>query len=148
MSDTKHEVLKLWVRPAEGAPMREHDALVIETGRGVVGDHSFGRMRHVTIIFEDDWNEAAREIGRPVDPSGRRANVLLSGGGGARFVGTRLQLGEILLEVKGIVSPCPVMEKAGVGMMKALQPNGRSGIWGRVLQGGTLRLHEILTSAV
>ena len=82
MNDTSHRVLRLWVRPERGGPLVERDALEVETGRGVVGDHTLDRLRHVTIVFEDDWAAATREVGRDVDPIERRANVLVSGGGG------------------------------------------------------------------
>jgi MOSC domain-containing protein YiiM len=142
-----HRVLALWIRPREGAPLEPRDALEIETGRGIVGDHSFSRLRHVTIVFEDDWDEAAAALGRPVDPIGRRANVLVSGGGGIRFVGTRIRLGPALAEIKGITRPCPVMERAASGLQAALEPNGRGGVWGRILEGGMLRLGDVLAGS-
>src|SRR5262249_42963872 len=138
-SATEHRVLRLWRRAVEGGPMVERDHLDLVAGQGVVGDHSFGRLRHVTLGFADDWNAAAAQLGRDVDPVGRRANVLLSGGGGQRFVGRTIRLGEITLEVKGITTPCPVMDRAAPGMRVALQPDGRAGVWGRVKEGGRLR---------
>jgi MOSC domain-containing protein YiiM len=140
----EHRVKALWIRRSEGGPMEAQTELTIETGAGIVGDHTLGRLRHVTIIFEADWNAAAAELGRPVDPAGRRANVLVSGGNGARFVGRQVRLGPAVLEIKGITRPCPVMEKAAPGMQAALQPEGRSGIWGRVLEGGQVKLDAAL----
>src|SRR5215813_9690286 len=141
-----HRILKLWSRPIAGGPMVERERLEVLAGRGVVGDHTFGHMRHVTLVFVDDWNAAAAELGVPVDPAGRRANVLLSGGRGARFVGETVRLGDVELEIKGITTPCPVMDKAAPGMRVALQPEGRAGVWGRVLAGGTLRPGDALIS--
>jgi len=140
----EHRVLKLWYRPVAGGPMVERERLEVEAGHGVVGDHTFGHMRHVTLVFIDDWNAAAAELGLQVDPAGRRANVLLSGGRGLRFVGRTVRLGAIELEVKGITAPCPVMDKAAPGMKLALQPEGRAGVWARVLSGGTLRPGDTL----
>jgi MOSC domain-containing protein YiiM len=140
----EHRVLKLWVRPQEGGPLEERDALTVEEGQGIVGDHTLGRLRHVSIVFEDDWNSAAREIGKQPDPIGRRANVLLSGGNGQRHVKTQIRLGEVLLDVKGELAPCPIMEQAAEGMHEALKPNGRGGIWGRVVRGGEIRRGETL----
>jgi MOSC domain-containing protein YiiM len=144
---SEHQILKLWYRPVAGGPMVERDRLEVEAGKGVVGDHTFGHMRHVTLVFVDDWNAAAAELGIAVDPAGRRANVLLSGGRGLRFVGSTVRLGDIVLEVKGITAPCPVMDKAAPGMKVALQPEGRAGVWGRVLSGGTVRPGDALQPA-
>lgn len=147
MTDT-HSIRRLWVRPVEGGPMEPRDELEVEHGVGIVGDHSHGCMRHVTIVFEDDWNAAAQQLGRDVDPAGRRANVLVSGGGGRHYVGQHLRLGPVLIEVKGITEPCPVMEKAAEGMRDALKPDGRAGVWGRVLEGGRVTLSDVLSVEV
>lgn len=141
MDDTlsNHEVLKLWNRPDEGGPMVEQDALELRVEGGCVGDHTFGRLRHLTLVFEADWQRAADDLGRTVDPVGRRANVLLSGGDGGRLIGRQIRIGPVLLEVKGETAPCPVMEKAAPGMMAALKPETRAGVWCRVVEGGTIR---------
>jgi MOSC domain-containing protein YiiM len=131
--------LRLWLRPVEGGALVERPRLTLESGRGVAGDHSYGRLRHLTLVFEDDWRAATAELAREVDPVGRRANVLLSGGGGARYVGARVRLGEAVLEIKGITRPCPVMDRAAPGLKQALEPDGRGGIWGRVVDGGAVR---------
>lgn len=135
----EHIVQRLWLRRREGAPLEPQTELQLETGRGITGDHTFGRLRHVTIVFQADWDAAAAELGRAVDPIGRRANVLVSGGAGARFVGRNVRLGSAIVEIKGITRPCPVMERAAPGLEQALRPDGRSGIWGRVVEGGVLR---------
>lgn len=140
-----HRILRLWVRPAQDAPLVEAAELRLVAGRGVEGDHAFGRMRHVTIVFEDDWRAATAELGRDVDPSGRRANVLVSGGGGQRFVGATIRLGDAVVEVKGIVAPCPVMDRAADGLQEALKPSGRAGIWGRIVEGALVRARDELT---
>lgn len=144
MTDEGHRVLRLWVRPRTDAPLEERDHLAIETGKGVVGDHAHGRLRHVTIVFEDDFAAAARVLGRPVDPSARRANVLVSGGDGRRFVGRTIRLGGVTLEVKGLVAPCDAMDRAAQGLKDALAPDGRAGIWGRVVEGAVLRPGDVL----
>src|SRR5512138_1669465 len=121
------------------------ESLRAVAGSGVEGDHTFGRLRHVTLVFEDDWNEAAASLGITVDPVGRRANVLLSGGGGRGLVGRIVRLGQTTIEVKGITSPCPVMDRAARGMKEALAPNGRAGVWGRFRAGGAIRPGDELT---
>ena len=124
--------------------MEPRNALDAVAGSGIAGDHTHGRLRHVTLVFEDDWNAAAATLGLAVDPAGRRANVLLSGGGGRGLVGRRVRIGKVVVDVKGITSPCPVMDKAAPGMMAALRPEGRAGVWGRIVTGGTLRPGDAL----
>ena len=142
--DHTHTVLKLWLRPVAGGPMQPRESLELKREGGVVGDHTFGGKRHVTLIFEDDWNAAVAELGREVDPSGRRANVLLSGGNGQRLVGRTIRLGGLRVEVQSITSPCAVMEQAAEGLAEALEPDGRAGVWVRLLDDGTLRPGDAL----
>jgi MOSC domain-containing protein YiiM len=131
-------VLRLWTRAASRAPTEDREALELTTGQGVVGDHTFGSKRHVTLIFEDDWKAATAALGRDVDPSARRANVLLSGGDGLALIGQRIRLGDCLLEIRGETRPCFVMDEAVEGLKDALAPDGRAGIWGVVLEGGSV----------
>jgi MOSC domain-containing protein YiiM len=126
--------------------MELRDALVAVAGSGIAGDHTQGRLRHVTLVFEDDWNAAAATLGLAVDPAGRRANVLLSGSGGGELVGRRVRIGDVVVDVKGVTAPCPVMEKAAPGMMAALRPDARAGVWGRIVTGGTLRPGDALAA--
>ncbi len=140
----EHAVEQLWTRPAAGGDVAAQDQLTFVAGEGIEGDHTYGRMRHVTLIFADDWNAATADLGREVDPAGRRANVLLSGGGGLALLGTTVTLGDVRLEIKGETRPCPTMDKAAEGLMDALKPDGRGGVWGRVLAGGVVRPGDVL----
>jgi MOSC domain-containing protein YiiM len=127
--------------------MVERAELVLEADQGVVGDYCHGKRRHVTVVFAQDWERAERELGRPVDPSGRRANVLVSGAGGLDYSGAAMRLGACLIEVHGETRPCARMEDAAAGLMKALEPGGRAGVWGRVIQGGIVRIGDDLARA-
>jgi len=140
-----HVVRAMWIRLSPGAALEPRTELQLEAGRGIAGDHTFGRLRHVTIVFADDWQVAERELGCSVDPVARRANVLVSGGDGGRFVGCCIRLGNALVEIKGLTRPCPVMERAAPGLEHALR-DGRAGIWGRILEGATLRAGDVLTA--
>jgi MOSC domain-containing protein YiiM len=141
---TTRAIVRLWTRARPGEAPVERSSLRLVAGRGVAGDHAFGGTRHVTLVFEDDWNAAARALGRDVDPVGRRANVLLGGGGGRHLVGRTVRLGEARLAVRGVTAPCEVMDRAAPGMRDALEPDGRAGVWAVVLAGGTLRAGDVL----
>lgn len=143
-----HVVERLWLRREAGGPVEPVDDLTLVTGQGIEGDHTFGRMRHVTIVFHDEWQAALADLGRDVDPSGRRANVFVSGGDGLALVGRTVQLGEATLEIKGETRPCPTMERAAEGLQGALEPEGRGGVWGRVVSGGVVRPGDVLRPEV
>ena len=135
---TGRQVLATWVRKVPGGPMESRDALDVVAGEGVVGDHTRGGKRHVTLIFADDWAAALRDLGSDVPPSARRANVLVSGGSGGALIGRRVRLGGVLLEIGGETRPCGIMDEAAPGLMEALRPDARAGVWGRALEGGRI----------
>lgn len=139
-----HAVEKLWIRAAAGAAMEPQDSLTLVTDQGIEGDHTYGRMRHVTLVFADDWKAAGDELGKDVDPAGRRANVFVTGGNGLDYVGKTMRLGEARLVIKGETAPCDIMEKAAEGLRDALRPDGRAGVWGRVIEGGVVRPGDVL----
>ncbi len=142
---TTHRVLKLWYRSKEGGPLAAVDSLELLPGEGIAKDHTRGSMRHVTFVFEDDWKIAAEKVGVPdLDPVGRRANVLLSGGGGEAWLKEWIRFGDTLLEIKGVVAPCPVMDEYHQGLKDALEPPVLAGIWGRVHVGGKLEVGQML----
>lgn len=140
--DAPHRIVRLWTHARAGAPMEEHEHLELVAGQGVRGDGAWGHRRHVTIVFQDDWAEAESELGTSVDPSGRRANVLVSGGGGAGYIGSTIDLGDARLEIQGETRPCPTMENAAVGLHEALKPNCRAGVWGVITTGATVRVGD------
>lgn len=144
MTTSIPRVLALWLRATPGAAPQAQEQLELEAGRGVIGDHTFGRKRHLTLIFQDEWAQACAALGREVDPAGRRANVLLSGRGSLDLIGCRVRIGEVELRIEGETRPCATMERAAVGLMAALEPAGRAGVWGRALKGGRLRIDQAL----
>lgn len=142
---TEHRITKLYIRPTEGAVPVACDRLELHAGAGIENDHTYGGKRHVTLVFEEDWEAAAQVAGAPgLDPIGRRANVILSGAQGSRFVGSHIRLGAALLEIRGITHPCPVMDQAHPGMKEALAPEGRAGVWGVVLAGASITIGDPL----
>jgi MOSC domain-containing protein YiiM len=131
-----------------GAPLVPRDDLVLRAGQGVEGDHGFGGKRHLTLLFLEGWEAACADLGRAVDPGGRRANVLLTGGGALALLGRRMRLGEAEIEIVGETRPCQVMERAAPGLEAALAPGGRAGVWARVLSGGCVRPGDRLEASV
>jgi MOSC domain-containing protein YiiM len=111
-------------------------------GRGLIGNADQGRRRQITIIDEAAWREAAAETGHPVDPSKRRANVMLRGIPLAESRGKLLRLGECLVRILGETRPCEQMEEAQAGLRKALSPNWRAGVFGEIVEGGAIRVGD------
>ncbi len=137
-------VERLWVRVSKALPPEPHPVLELIADGGTEGDHTFGKKRHVTLIFADDWARTIADLGQDVDPSARRANVLLSGGDAPSLVGQRVRLGAAEIEIHGIVHPCDLMDEMADGLQEAMRPEGRGGVWGRVLTSGAVCVGDTL----
>ena len=57
-------------------------------------------------------------------------------------VGRRLQIGVCRFAIGGETTPCDRMEELQPGLRRVLIPGLRGGVWGKVLQGGPLRVGD------
>lgn len=136
------EVVNIWIKRAHYGVMDSVESAEAIAGRGLVGNADQGRRRQITIIDEAAWREAAAETGHDVDPSRRRANVMLRGIALADSRGKLLRLGACLVRVLGETRPCERMEEAQAGLRKALSPNWRAGVFGEIVEGGAIRVGD------
>lgn len=136
----------LWLRPAARLPVQSVAQAVAIAGQGLDGDHAGGGKRQITILSREAWDAACRTLGRALDPGTRRANVMVSGIDLPTVIGTTLQLGSVRVEVLGETRPCELMDDGGrLGLQAALRPERRGGVYGRILQGGTLQVGDACT---
>lgn len=137
-------VTALWVAAERHGPMEERAEIEVEAGRGVVGDRYHGsRHRHVTVQSAEDLAAAADELGAPVTPPMTRRNVTVTGPVPTE-PGTRITIGDVLLEVVRIAAPCKIMEESiGPGGRVALRRRGGTAF--RALSSGTIRLGDAVT---
>ena len=136
------EVVKIWIKRAHRGVMDSVESAEAIAGRGLAGNADQGRRRQITIIDEAAWREAAAEIGHAVDPSKRRANVMLRGIALAGSRGKLLRLGGCVVRIFGETRPCERMEEAQTGLRKALSPDWRAGVFGEVVEGGSIRVGD------
>jgi len=120
-------------------------------GRGLIGDRyadgvgTFstwpGRGRAVTLIEEEALSSLEDERGVRLSPRESRRNLLVSGQNLADLVGTRFQIGEVVLIGRRPAPPCQHLEElTRPGVLNALV--GRGGIRADVEVGGVLRIQE------
>ncbi len=136
------EVISIWIKRSHGGVMdavREADAVA---GRGLAGNADQGRSRQVTIIDEAAWREACAETGVDVDPSRRRANLMVRGIALAETRGKLLRLGACLIRILGETRPCEQMEDAQAGLRHALGSGWRAGVFGEIVEGGSIRVGD------
>jgi len=136
------EIVAIWIKRAHRSPLDGVKEAELVKGGGIVGNADQGGWRQITIIEEGAWKDAERELGAEVDPSGRRANVMVRGIDLKNTRGKKLRLGDCVVNIRGQNPPCTLMNEAHQGLQKALEPQWRAGIFGDIVQGGTIRVGD------
>ena len=116
----------IWLKRAKGGPMDGVPAATLEPGQGLHGNANRGGKRQVTLIAAERWRELTGTLGADLDPSTRRANVLLSGIDLEESRGRILRIGATRLQINGETRPCEQMEEACAGLTgRDARPLGR-----------------------
>lgn len=139
---TTGRVRALWVKRSKGGPMDPRDAATLVAGRGLAGNANQGGRRQVILLEEEAWAEAVAELGVGLDPSTRRANLLLSGIRLEKTRGRLLRVGPCLLRIWTECTPCYQMDQAHSGLKEALRPHWRAGACAQVIEGGEVRVGD------
>lgn len=107
-----------------------------------MGDHAAGGRRQVTILDGVAWRAACKEISADLDPRLRRANLVVEGLDLRQSRGRLLAIGAVVVEILGETRPCELMNDAHLGLMEALRPDWRGGVYGRIVKGGEIRVGD------
>lgn len=132
----------IWVKRAHRGPMDPVSTADLLEGQGVAGSVDRSRRRQVTILSEEDWNACMAALDAEIDPSARRANLLVSGIELAHTRNRILRIGDARLLIGGELTPCERMEQALPGLQQILRPDWRGGVFAQVLTGGTVHVGD------
>jgi MOSC domain-containing protein YiiM len=111
----------------------------LEPGVGLPGNANVGGRRQVTIIANERWTELMDALGIDLDPSTRRANLLVSGLDLQKSRGRVLKVGAARLRINGETRPCERMEEAASGLQAAMRERWGGGVFAEVIEGGEIR---------
>ncbi len=132
-------VLKLFRSPKKHFPMEELPEVRAVRDLGFEGcaHAKLGRQRQVLLMDRetlDAMNLTPGILRENITTDGLNVNGLQ--------VGQQLRIGETLMEVSTVCTPCDEMEKIRQGLRRELW--GRRGMMCRVLEGGTIRLGDAI----
>ena len=134
-------LLAIHLRPGARVPVVAVARATAIANQGLDGDHAAGGRRQVTLLAVEAWRAACAELGRELDPAVRRANLLVAGLDLRAAIGGAIALGDVVIDVLGETRPCELMDDGGrIGLMAALRPERRGGVFGRIRAGGELRV--------
>jgi MOSC domain-containing protein YiiM len=133
---------RIWSKRAHRGPMDPVTSAVLDVDKGLRGSANYGGRRHVTIISAERWTEMMAAVRADLDPSARRANLLVSG---LDLLETRdrlLRIGNCLVQIGGETRPCERMEAAQRGLQSVMAERWGGGAWARVLTGGAIQVGD------
>ncbi len=123
--------------------MKAVDELRVVSRTGIEHNADWGGKRQVTILEKERWDAMMEELGHPdVDPSARRANVLISGCDLADSSHRVLRLGAVRIEIMGETRPCERMDQAHQGLRRAMASPWNGGAYGIILDDGALHVGD------
>ena len=123
----------IWLKRAHRGTMDEVTEATAVMGQGLAGSVGRSSRRQVTIIERERWESYRRALGLDIPPSGRRANLMVSGITLARTRGRILRVGGVRLAIGGETTPCERMDEVGEGLRALMRPDWGGGAYARVL---------------
>jgi len=127
-----------------GAQEFEDSLLVVYASAKVsfengIGDDYRGLKKNgseVSIMTVESWKAVCEELGARLHWTVRNSNILIEGVDLENSKGDILKIGNFYIEITGENIPTDKMEEQFIGLKKALIPNWRGGVIGKVLAEG------------
>lgn len=132
----------IWIKRMRLGPMDPVDHAALIENRGIVGNANQNGRRQVTIIEEEVWSRLMASLGGALDPSRRRANLMVSGVSLLDSRDRLLRIGECLIDIRGETRPCERMDEALPGLREAMKPDWGGGAFGTIVEGGVIRIGD------
>lgn len=132
----------IWIKRAHRGPMDPVQHVRVAAGRGLEGNADQGRRRQVTIIEREVWTSLMQRTGGSLDPSARRANLMVSSFPLRDSRNRVLIIGSCRVRILGESKPCERMEEAWPGLESAMYLEWRGGAFGELLDDGTVSVGD------
>ena len=133
---------RIWLKRARRGVMDPVDEALLVEGGGLRESANFGSHRQVTLISLERWLDMMAELEADVDPSARRADLLVSGIDLERTRGRLLSIGACLVRIAGEVRPCERMDEACHGLREVMSDRWGGGVWAEVVRGGPIQVND------
>ena len=138
----KGKVRGIAYRPTSHDAMILIDECVVNTqGHLKLEQRKLG-PRAITLLSKEAWSDVCGELDVELPWQTRRANLLVEGMDLANTLGKRVQIGEVRILVHGEVKPCKLMDQQHEGLRAAINPHCRGGVFGEILEGGTIQIGD------
>ncbi len=136
------KVEAIWIKRAKRGPMDAVMQAEMLAGKGLVGNANQRGRRQVTILDAAAWDAVMEELGVRLEPSVRRANILVRGVDLENSRKQILRLGDCRVRIFTEAKPCERMDEVLMGLQAGLYPRWRGGACGEVITGGVLNVGD------
>lgn len=140
--ETIGKLERIWLKRATRGPMDAQTRATLVAGQGLEGNANQGGKRQVTIISAERWAEMMQQLGAPVDPAARRANLMVSGLSLLESRNRILQIGACRLRILGETRPCERMDEAWPGLREIMKKDWGGGAFAEVLDNGKIAVGD------
>lgn len=138
-------VERIWIKRNKAGPMDAVATATLRENRGIVSNANQGGRRQVTLLEAELWHAHMQAAGGTLDPSARRANVLVRDFPLAGTRGRVLRIGNTRLQIAGETKPCDQMDAALPGLQAVMRPNWGGGAFAAVIAGGDIAVGDAIT---
>lgn len=133
---------RIWIKRSKRGPMDPKQGASLRANRGLVGNANQGGRRQVTVLSAERWASHMAALDATLDPSTRRANLLVSGIDFAASRGRVLRVGSVRIQIAGETKPCHQMDEALPGLQAVMRPDWGGGAFGIVLDDGDIAVGD------
>ncbi|MDQ2070321.1 MOSC domain-containing protein [Natronospira bacteriovora] len=107
---------RLFISPESGTPQYECERIVLERGKGIVGDRNFGLSKYpgqnLTLVEAEEIERFCTKQGRATDLSITRRNLVTRGIRLNDLVNTEFTIGNVRLRGVELCEPCATLGRA------------------------------------
>ena len=142
LAGTSGRLERIWIKRNKRGPMDGASEATLDAGRGIAGNANRGGRRQVTIIERELWERHMATLHASLDPSARRANLMVSGCSLANMRGRVLRIGTCRIAIRGETRPCERMDEALPGLRRVMESDWGGGAFGEVMDDGIIRVGD------